>query len=855
MSRRAAYLGMAGIVLLLLAADAWILTSSAALSRLAERELSARFGDRADWERLTMTLSGTVTLEGVSLRGHPVSVERVVVRTRGLLDGGLEEVALSGVRAELTEKLIEELSKPKPEEEAPVDLPRIVVRGGEITVSFPEVLRSPLRVEVGTVRATPLDGRRIHVEGDVTAGLLGTWRARGTVDPEGEFSLLVANRGWTLVPELRGLLAENPAAIYDKYRPGGICDVAVRVEQAKDGKPDFTATIRARDMSLVYRPFAWPVDRARGEIEFRADGFLVKHMTARHGEAVVRFDGAAEGYREEDAYAFRVEVDGAVLDGDLRAALDEDARRIWDLLEPGGRVSVRGRALHDAGPGLPHRVPLNLRFEKASIRYREFPYALSGISGEVSIDGNDVAVRGLRAGGIRIEGSVADITEEARIDLAIEATGLPLDDRLRSALPEDVRAVWDRFSPKGAADVSWRVRQDPGQAAVHAGTARLRGNSALLRDVPLPVTDLEGEVRIEEDGTARLRHVSGRMHGATVEVNGTVREGSVLLDELDVVGLKLDDPLREALPAGAGELLRQLRLTGTVNFSSSLKLPADGDPEFVLNLRLQDGVIATDPKFERIEGHLMLVGGLGKEPFVQGPMTFSRAEVWGKRLRDVSASLQVRGPWVTFRNIRASAYGGVVAGDFTINTKTGELLGGDALTIDRLDMAQYVRDTEGYSGKQVAGKLSLRVTDLKGLAGDAGSVTGKGRLTIRDAVLWDVPVFSSLLSLNPQDLFAPENVFEAGAVDFTIAERKFAIDTLAFTSPNVHVVGRGHVGFDGKLHLFLSSKADRFLGIDFFLLDLVTEPLGWLKDGLVGVEVTGTFDEPKTGVGLFQGFK
>ena len=127
-------------------------------------------------------------------------------------------------------------------------------------------------------------------------------------------------------------------------------------------------------------------------------------------------------------------------------------------------------------------------------------------------------------------------------------------------------------------------------------------------------------------------------------------------------------------------------------------------------------------------------------------------------------------------------------------------------------------------------------------------------MAIREASLWNVPVFASLVLLNPQDLFTKKNEFDAGAVEFEIKKSKFILSDLAFTSPSINVVGRGQMDFDGKLKLILRPKADRFLGIDFFLLDLVTEPLGWLKDRFYGVEVTGTFEKPIVSQKLFPGF-
>ena len=175
-------------------------------------------------------------------------------------------------------------------------------------------------------------------------------------------------------------------------------------------------------------------------------------------------------------------------------------------------------------------------------------------------------------------------------------------------------------------------------------------------------------------------------------------------------------------------------------------------------------------------------------------------------------------------------------------------------TADRIDVREYARDTRRYAEKQLTGRVSIRLDEFRGRLDDYSTLRGKGRMAIREASLWNVPIFASLVLLNPQDLFTDKNEFDAGAVEFELEGSLLTISDLAFTSPSINVVGRGEMIFGGEMNLILRPKADRFLGIDFFLLDLVTEPLGWLKDRFYGVQVTGTFDDPVVSTKFFPGF-
>jgi len=145
----------------------------------------------------------------------------------------------------------------------------------------------------------------------------------------------------------------------------------------------------------------------------------------------------------------------------------------------------------------------------------------------------------------------------------------------------------------------------------------------------------------------------------------------------------------------------------------------------------------------------------------------------------------------------------------------------------------------------MTGKVSLEVRDLKGNSLESGTISGKGRMLIRDGGLWDIPIFLKLFTLNPGELFKSRNQFDAGVVEFDIKNRRFSIERMAFTSESVSVVGRGYVGFDGDLNMVLKPRSGPLLGIDFFVLRWAGDLLSFLLDTVANVEIKGTFDKPE----------
>jgi hypothetical protein len=145
----------------------------------------------------------------------------------------------------------------------------------------------------------------------------------------------------------------------------------------------------------------------------------------------------------------------------------------------------------------------------------------------------------------------------------------------------------------------------------------------------------------------------------------------------------------------------------------------------------------------------------------------------------------------------------------------------------------------------MSGKISLELRDLRGNSLDSSTITAKGRMVIRDALLWDIPVFLKLFTLNPGELFKSRNQFDAGVIEYDIKKRSISVDRMAFTSESVSVVGRGSVGFDGDLHLVLKPRSGPLLGLDFFVLRWAGDLVSFLLDSVVSVKVEGTFDKPE----------
>lgn len=857
-------LGILTIVGCLAAADLYVLTRAKSLSMLAEGELRRIAGDVLEWDRISATidnalaLQGTVTLYGV--RGFPLARRLPPVRAKRaqihLRSGYPEKFALEQVQGVISDELFDELvgkDTGKSIREIfpdPARLPMITVRGGVFETRLSAIFEGgrPQNVAIGDISLTPIGGYRYHLEGEFTNELYGRWTERGEVDLDtGAQRLALDCVGLRITRALREPLIEGFKRIYDKYLPGGLCDLHILIVKEARQEPDIRVTLVARDMTFTYANFPYPAEHIVGEIEFFTDHFVIKNMKGQHGPATLRFDGSASGYSGDSGFGFRIEIDDMPLDQALRNALDPGSQRVLDSFSPRGKVSARGRALRAAGANSKERIPLDLSFQGVSLKYSEFPYEMKNVSGEIRVDGSQIEVKhaSIRDGTMEaeVQGKIGDISGDASVDLSIDALRLPLDPRLRAAIGDEARKTWDLFAPGGELEVHWHLRKEKGGPVVHTARARCRGNTALYRDLPLPVSDLSGDIEMSQ-GKYDLQHIKGKVKGAEVEVHGTIIDGQVAL-HVDATGLPLDDEVKNALPIAVGDFLKMLKLGGSVSFNSGLTFKKDGRRQVDLVCKLLNGFIDTEPRFEDIDGTVTLTGYFEEQPLLLGFINCTRATIAGKRISDVGASFNTSGSRLNFLNLKATAYGGLLAGrSFSLDTKTKEFMA-ELITLDRVDLQEFVRDTKSYASKTMSGKASLEIRDLKGNSLDSGTITANGQLVIRDALLWDIPIFLKLFTLNPGELFKTRNRFDAGVVEFEIKQRKIVIKRMAFTSESVSVIGKGYVGFEGDLNLVLKPRSGPLLGLDFFVLRWAGDLMSLLLDSVASVEVKGTFDKPE----------
>ncbi|MCD6303964.1 MAG: hypothetical protein J7M21_03260, partial [Planctomycetes bacterium] len=379
----------------------------------------------------------------------------------------------------------------------------------------------PGRPDGNRVVAREIVGR-IAQAGDARFRMSGTY---GGYEPNSPFRLHLSVERMT-IPEIggaKGWLAERLVFLRRTFNPSGPVTIQADVERTAGGDIHISGTARPLGMSFTYRYFPYRLDEVTGTIEFASDSrrgqVAITEVTGRRNGATVRVHGWIDLHRK-DFFDVSIDANDVVLDGRLRSAMPADLQRIWDRFAPAGRINATVRARRD-GPARRERIEVTLRADgRLSASYAALPYRIEELTGLVRIDADNVAIELLRGrrGPMQcsIDGTVTGLDGNAtRVDLAVEATNLPLDEHLVAALPASVRPLAASLHARGMArKVSALVRQEPGEALDYTVTSRIEDSAFRPDAFAYLVTGVGGTVTVRP-GRVELDGVSGRHGRAT----------------------------------------------------------------------------------------------------------------------------------------------------------------------------------------------------------------------------------------------------------------------------------------------------------------------------------------------------
>lgn len=197
---------------------------------------------------------------------------------------------------------------------------------------------------------------------------------------------------------------------------------------------------------------------------------------------------------------------------------------------------------------------------------------------------------------------------------------------------------------------------------------------------------------------------------------------------------------------------------------------------------------------------------------------------------------------LTITNAKASFYKGNLTGSAAFNfaPKQGTDFAFD-ISVTNTDLHAMMTDLQGPTN-HLEGAVSGRLSITSANSDDWKSWFGFGDASLRDGLIWDIPVFGKFSPL--LDKFHAglgESRVSRGAGTFTITNSIIHSDTLTISSPTFRLLYRGNVDFDGKVDSIMQAEVFR----DFPLVGGIVSTALMPFSKLFESKVTGTLEDPK----------
>ncbi len=604
----------------------------------------------------------------------------------------------------------------------------------------------------------------------------------------------VSTRGLLLDDRLAASLPPAMQTNWSRLQPLGRIDIDARLSHANQlWKTD--ATVVCKGVDVRYEKFPYPVENLVGRIKI-GDGIAsTESLSGRIGgnrmQCAFRLPIQPGTTNEK---SFVIATDGPVpIDKTLFSSLSPRGSLESTKLEtfvrslrPRGSIQLASAMFTTDATGQQSRK-IDLRVIDGYLSYKHFGYPLYNVAGKVEIENDLVTLVGLRATNANASTVLCDGTyrmpvepappsdgatspvmphrpSESELKLNFHAMNVPMDDALRSSLPESTQQVWTAISPSGVLDELNVVLGQKGLGnplsldvvAKQLDHDQVTNRTLSLRPASLPYRiDIVGGVVRYDGSQVTIESISGRHEASTLSANGRCVQDqngrwNLLLNLHSGSRLHPDGELIAALPNQMREAMRVLQLRGPISVRGQTRLAMpdsthlEPDIQWDLLLQLEGNRIADVGPVHSLRGELSVKGVRDKLGIrAAGDVRIDSMHVQDLQITRIQGPFSIDGDILHLggnasdRNIRPVSTGNTKRRTPSIRGKLFDgildLDGKVVLSSGNFDVGLAVRNAQlptvladfGHADNELTGTFSGQ-TQLQGNLGDKDLLKGSG---------------------------------------------------------------------------------------------------------------------------------
>ena len=697
-------------------------------------------------------------------------------------------------------------------------------------------------------------------------------RQTGFEPGTGPLALEAEIRQLELDGQLLDILPKKLQDLWHKYRPAGRIDADVKLSyDGRTWRPEIS--VGCLNVSFTHHKFPYRLEGGKGSLTL-ADDLLRMGLTAYSRSQSVRLDAEIRHPTSGPIGWFEAKGEDLQLDEKLFVAIPERSRAVVRLLDPRGTINFHVRLWRDR-PGEPLRKHLLVGLNSCSIRYARFPYPLANVRGALEMLDDSWTFRDLEGtndtGRVTCEGKFAAGPQGKELWLRFAAADVPLEEELRDAMRPHLRRAWKGLRPRGMVDLKadvhylveskklnldvrvWPHAESTSICPVHfpyrmeklAGALHYRNGHVTLQRFKAE----HGPVRMSTTGQCELMPDGGwRLH----------------LAGLSVDRLRMDRELLSALPERLKKAITTLEPVGPIDLRGSFDLE-----RVVTGAGLRSGwdlavgfdleSVDCGVNLRNVHGSMTLRGGFdGKTSHSRGQLDVDSLNYEDFQFTRVAGPVWIDdrqvllGSWVDRREVGGSPrdasrmrrrpqplsgrlFGGTVYGDgwVALGPVPRYRLRANLVQAELARCAQEV-----MAGRQnLRGKINATV-DLWGNGRGPNSLGGHGKVQLRDADIYELPLIISLLKI--LSIHEPDRTaFTKSDIDFRIEGKHIYFNQIDFTGDAISMLGKGEMDFQKAIRLTFHTIVGTG---DVSLLKAL---LSGASRQIMEVHVGGTLQNPK----------
>ncbi len=554
------------------------------------------------------------------------------------------------------------------------------------------------------------------------------------------------------------------------------------------GKARKTYEIDLVDLSIRHLRFPYSILGVRGKIKTNDSAFTLENLTGSNGRGRVLCNGR---WNPDEGLIARYICNDIQLDDELRQALRDELKEVWDGFRPRGKVELLtvdmtlpfgSRQCNLIVDATLHGQRDGRRVSDLSIYPTWFPYRLEDLAGRINIGNGKVSLKDFRGkhGGTSVvcqgEGSYSEFGWDVRLSNLL-ASSLRFEDSLLRALPESLAKSIEYLKFDGLTSVTGAITL--------AGVYKKKAVPQFANQIPtsnIPVSN----------------------NGAQYANRGYVRQASASRE----ITVKSMAP--------------NVSMGWDVSFAMN-------DAEMFLGIPVRNIFGAVNLMGQYDGKDVECSGDLALESLTiyEAQITNVRGPVWFDNYQALAGGLinQLSRSTALKKSVSGNLYGGQIKLDAAIATdEEGRFL--LETEIRNADLKQVSQDF-APSQKDIEGRTfgGLR---MRGNASGSHSCQGNGWIQVRDARI-ELPPVVRLLRL------------DSGDIVFAVNGEEIDLNRMEFNGDAISLIGNGRVNLNHDLDLNFYSVVGR----NRVNIPLISDLYRRGSQKFMWIKVDGNLSEPR----------